>query len=96
MLGHSETMDPETLKHELADLNEWTHEDNQLVKRYKFMDFTSALAFIVRVGVLAEKANHHPTLENTYNRVTLRLCTHDAGNVVTAKDIDLAKAIERS
>ncbi len=52
-----------------------------------------ALGFIVQVGLAAEKQNHHPELLNVYNKVTIRLNTHDA-NGVTKKDVDLAIAID--
>ena len=58
-------------------------------------DFSEALSFLVKVGIEAEKLNHHPEIHNIYNKVTLKLCTHDAGNRVTEKDIVLARAIEK-
>ena len=78
----------------LADLPGWTHEDDTLAKTFTFDDFRAALAFIVRLGFEAEERDHHPNLTNVYNRVELALTTHDAGNRVTAQDLDLARAIE--
>ncbi|MEO0475213.1 MAG: 4a-hydroxytetrahydrobiopterin dehydratase [Planctomycetota bacterium] len=78
----------------LAELPEWAYQDDKLTKAYKFADFREALAFIVRVGLEAETANHHPELFNVYSNVTIALNTHDAGSKVTQKDVDLAKAIE--
>ena len=46
------------------------------------------------VALLAEKADHHPTWKNTYNKVEIWLSTHDAGDVITAKDKKLAKQID--
>lgn len=66
---------------------------NQLVGEFLFDDFSQAFAFMVQVALLAEKANHHPDWSNCWNRVTIRLSTHDAGNRVTDKDRDLALAI---
>jgi 4a-hydroxytetrahydrobiopterin dehydratase len=77
----------------LAGLPGWKHEDDLLVRQFKFASFKEALGFIVRLGLEAEAVNHHPDLHNVYNRVTLRLNTHDAGGKVTQKDIDLAAAI---
>jgi 4a-hydroxytetrahydrobiopterin dehydratase len=48
---------------------------------------------MTQVALLAEKANHHPNWSNVYNRVTIELTSHDAGNIVTAKDVALAQAI---
>jgi 4a-hydroxytetrahydrobiopterin dehydratase len=52
------------------------------------------MGFIVQVGILAEKHNHHPELFNVYNKVRIRLNTHDAKGV-TIKDINLAIAIDK-
>jgi 4a-hydroxytetrahydrobiopterin dehydratase len=49
---------------------------------------------MTRVAILAEKADHHPTWKNTWNTVEIWLSTHDAGNIVTDKDRQLASAID--
>lgn len=76
----------------------WKHitEGNQshLEKTFLFADFSEAFAFMTRVALLAEKANHHPEWSNVWNRVSIKLSTHDAGNVVTEKDRRLAEAID--
>ncbi|MEM1043934.1 MAG: 4a-hydroxytetrahydrobiopterin dehydratase [Bacteroidota bacterium] len=79
----------------LAGLPGWAHEDDTLAKTFTFDDFRAALAFIVRLGFEAEERDHHPNLSNVYNRVEIALTTHDAGNRVTQRDVDLAQAIER-
>ena len=77
----------------LKDLEQWQFDDNAIVKDYKFKNFSESLGFIVRLGILAEKANHHPEIFNVYNKVQIKLSTHDAGGV-TDKDFDLAKSID--
>lgn len=72
----------------------WIETDNQLVREFKFADFSEAFAFMTRVALLAEKADHHPWWSNVYNTVTIKLTTHDAGNAITDKDRALAKAID--
>ena len=67
--------------------------DNALVVELVFADFREAFAFMTEVAELAEVRQHHPDWSNVYNRVTIRLSTHDAGNRVTEKDHDLASAI---
>lgn len=62
-------------------------------KVFTFIDFSEAFAFMTRVALLAEKSNHHPEWTNVYNKVIIRLSTHDAGNEVTEKDYTLAAAI---
>jgi 4a-hydroxytetrahydrobiopterin dehydratase len=64
----------------------WITKDNKLVKEFKFKDFTEAFVFLTKVAFAAEKQNHHPELYNVYNKVTISLQTHDAGNLVTEKD----------
>jgi 4a-hydroxytetrahydrobiopterin dehydratase len=77
----------------VSELDNWLFINNSLDKKYAFKDFASALSFINAVGILAEKQNHHPEIHNIYNKVQLRLNTHDVGGV-TDKDFDLAKAID--
>ena len=72
----------------------WQEQDNKLVRNFQFDNFISAFAFLTQVAILAEKHNHHPEIYNVYNRVTLKLSTHDAGDVVTDKDRKLAAAID--
>lgn len=72
----------------------WTNTGNTLRKEFEFDNFKQALAFIVQIGVEAELHGHHPTLKNTYSHVTVELTTHDAGNQITEKDVDLANAID--
>ena len=84
----------ETIESELKELKDWRLIDNSIEKKFKFLDFSQALAFIIQVGLVAEKSNHHPDLFNTYNKVIIRLSTHDADGV-TEKDFDLAKNIEK-
>ena len=73
----------------------WTEEKNALVRSFRFRNFSEAFAFMTRVALLAEKMEHHPEWTNVYNRVDIRLSTHDAGNTVTEKDRMLADAIDR-
>lgn len=78
---------------ELLHLSHWQFNKDAIEKTFLFGDFKQALGFIVQVGILAEKADHHPEIINVYNKVILRLNTHSA-NAITSKDILLAKAIE--
>lgn len=63
-------------------------------KVFTFSNFSEAFAFMTRVALLAEKSDHHPEWTNLYNKVIIRLSTHDAGNEVTEKDYALAAAID--
>ena len=71
----------------------WTHENDMLSREWRFTDFSQAFAFMTRVALLAEQADHHPNWSNVYNTVRIGLTSHDAGNVVTEKDVSLARRI---
>ena len=71
----------------------WQEIDNALVLELQFGDFVEALAFMTDVARLAEEQGHHPEWSNVYNRVSIRLTTHDAGSQVTKKDHALSEAI---
>ena len=73
----------------------WKEQDNKLYRKFSFKDFSQAFAFMTRVALLAEKADHHPSWTNTYNTVEIWLSTHDAGDVVTEKDKTLAEKIDQ-
>lgn len=73
----------------------WTVGADALVKTFTFGSFREALSFMVRMGFEAEEMNHHPEWTNVYNRVVVRLNTHDAGNKVTSKDVELAQRMEK-
>jgi len=72
----------------------WKQVEDALVAELMFKNFVDAFAFMADVAALAEEHGHHPEWSNVYNRVTIRLTTHDAGNQVTDKDLKLAEAIE--
>ena len=68
---------------------------NKLYSKIVFKDFKAAIEFINKLAIIAERLNHHPTIHNTYNTVQLFLSTHDAGDVVTEKDWELAREISK-
>lgn len=77
----------------LAALPGWTRDGDALVRDYRFKDFAEAFGFMARVALLAEKADHHPEWSNVYNKVSIRLTTHDASGI-TNRDTALAAAID--
>ena len=72
----------------------WKEQSGKLYREYEFKTFVEAFGFMTAVALLAEKADHHPTWKNTYNKVEIWLSTHDAGDVITEKDNKLAKQID--
>ncbi len=73
----------------------WTEQNNTLYRKFEFADFSEAFAFMTRVALAAEKADHHPLWTNVWNKVEIWLSTHDAGDIVTDKDRKLAAAIDK-
>jgi 4a-hydroxytetrahydrobiopterin dehydratase len=72
----------------------WSREGDSIAREWTFADFAAALAFVVRVGEAAERANHHPDiLLHGWNRVRLTLSTHSQGGLTQA-DFDLAQTID--
>lgn len=71
----------------------WSQNDNTLYRKIEFDDFSEAFAFMVRAAMEAQCMNHHPAWKNVYNVVEIWLNTHDAGDIVTEKDIELAEKI---
>jgi 4a-hydroxytetrahydrobiopterin dehydratase len=77
----------------LKTLNGWTVEGKTLRKDLKFPNFAEALAYVNRVGALAEAADHHPDITFGWGYARLALTTHDRGGI-TDVDIALAKEID--
>ena len=72
----------------------WIELEDALVAELECKNFVDAFAFMADVAVLAEEHRHHPEWSNVYNRVSIKLTTHDAENQVTDKDRKLAQAID--
>ena len=74
----------------------WTLEEGgkALLRSVRFKDFSAAFAFLTRVAMHAERVSHHPEFTSVWNRVDLRLTTHDTGGI-SKRDVDLAEAINR-
>tara|TARA_B100000965_G_scaffold374417_1_gene365688 strand:+ start:672 stop:959 length:288 start_codon:yes stop_codon:yes gene_type:complete len=71
----------------------WTIYNECIKKEFKFDNFVNAFGFMSKVALLAERMGHHPDWQNTYNKVTIELTTHDKGGI-TNKDIELAESID--
>lgn len=87
------TYDESSAAPKLSSLDGWTFKEDGIEKQFEFKHFIEAFGFMSQVAILAEKANHHPEWFNVYNKVQIRLSTHDAGGL-TDKDFDLATEIE--
>jgi 4a-hydroxytetrahydrobiopterin dehydratase len=77
-----------------GDVSEGSPSPAAIARSYTFADFSTALAFVVRVGLAAEKHDHHPDIELGWGRARLVWSTHDA-NGVTKLDLELADASDK-
>lgn len=84
----------EEITKKLLLLPGWEFSNNSISKKFVLKDFKEALAVMVGIGVVAQEMNHHPEWFNVYNKLDIRLSTHDVGGV-TKKDIALATQIEK-
>ena len=74
----------------------WNIIDEKLHREFEFKNFIEAFAFITKVALLSERANHHPEIRNVYNTVEIILCTHDEESTITEKDKHLAEKIDQA
>lgn len=86
-------LNDEEIQTRLAEIPEWKREGKTISRTWKFRDFAEALAFINKVGSLAESMDHHPDIYNSWATVRLGLTTHDKGGL-TNLDFELARKID--
>lgn len=79
----------------LSTLTGWSGNTSGLTRTYLFADFKVAMAFMHQAAPAIDASNHHPEWTNVYNRVSVILRTHDAGNQVTELDLELAQLLDR-
>ncbi|HXF90874.1 MAG TPA: 4a-hydroxytetrahydrobiopterin dehydratase [Candidatus Nitrosotenuis sp.] len=90
-----EKLKKDDIDHRITDISGWRLNDDALSieKTFKFKNFQEAFGFMTQVALIAEKMDHHPEWFNVYNRVDIKLTTHDC-NGLSIKDFELAKKIE--
>ena len=93
--GPAAPLTPAEIQQELGALPGWTHAGDVRLKTFTWGSFREACSFMTRVALEAEARDHHPEWTNVYNRVTIRLNTHSAGDKVTMKDVEFAKRIRK-
>ena len=87
------TLDPSIVNIALAELNGWTNDGDAITKTFTFDDFTAAMDFMQRAAGPIDRTDHHPEWTNVYNRIDVRLTSHDAGGI-TDRDLALAKMLD--
>ncbi len=85
-------LSPQQIEQKIADLPGWRLDANALRQDFAFSDFASAMIFVNKVAEAAEEADHHPDIDIRYNKVVMRLTSHDVGGI-TGRDIKLAGRI---
>jgi 4a-hydroxytetrahydrobiopterin dehydratase len=86
-------LDDDAVATRLAALPEWERVGDEIVRTCECPDFPDAIAFVVRIGFLAEAKNHHPDLDIRWRRVRVALTTHDLGGI-SDWDFELAAEID--
>ncbi len=82
------------IRRRLSGLKGWTSIKNSIEKEFVLKDFSEAIALIVKIGIAAEKLDHHPDLFlHSWNKVKVTLSTHSEGGI-TDNDFNLAKQID--
>jgi 4a-hydroxytetrahydrobiopterin dehydratase len=76
-------------------MSTWKEENQVLLKTFTFASFEEAMQFMQNATPFISETDHHPTWSNTYNRVEVKLTTHDAGNKITDKDRKLADYLDK-
>lgn len=93
-MARPEQLPESEVRRRVQELPGWSLEGSEIVKEFRFSDFSEAFGFMTRLALVAEKMDHHPDWSNVYSRVTIRLSTHDAGGV-TEYDLEMATAADR-
>lgn len=78
----------------LPRVSGWSREDKHIVREFRFRDFTQAFGFMTQVALRAEAVNHHPEWSNVWNKVVIRLSTHEAGGL-SELDFALAERVDK-
>jgi len=87
-------LDDTELAAALADLPDWTGDSSALARNAALPTFPAAIAVVDKVAVVAEELNHHPDIDIRWRTLSFRLSSHDSGNRVTKRDVELAHRIE--
>jgi 4a-hydroxytetrahydrobiopterin dehydratase len=86
-------MEPDEILAALTEWDGWTYDGDALIKTFTFHDFAAAIDFMATARPRIDELNHHPEWTNVYNRVDVRLNSHDVGGV-TERDLKLAQLLD--
>jgi 4a-hydroxytetrahydrobiopterin dehydratase len=91
----TENMKIEDINEQLKTLPDWSYDQGSksLIKAFSFKSYSKNISFVNAIAWIANKLNHHPDLEVTFNKCVVKITTHDE-NGITQKDFELARGIE--
>jgi 4a-hydroxytetrahydrobiopterin dehydratase len=89
----TKALEEKEIESKLKDYSEWSYEDGELIRNFEFRNFVEAFGFMAKAALISETLEHHPNWSNVYNRVDIRLSTHDAGGV-SEKDFTWIEKIQ--
>ncbi len=89
-------MNAQELEQKLSELNGWSYEASRgmLFKEFQFKGYLKTIGFVNAIAWIANRENHHPDLEVSFNKCLVKLTTHDDGNLLSQKDFSMAKLID--
>lgn len=73
----------------------WLKEGNSLKREFQFDNFKDSIDFVNKVAEISDDLNHHPYITINYNKVLIETTTHDEGNIITEKDYQLCRHIDK-
>ena len=91
----AEPLTPDEIKAALSELIGWRVENDRLVKEFQFSNFREAVSFMVRLAFPVDQNNHHPEIFWANDKIKLELFTHNAGNKISKRDVNIAREIEK-
>jgi 4a-hydroxytetrahydrobiopterin dehydratase len=91
----TERLDDGEIAQWLRSRTGWERRGEEIRKRFERASFADAISFVVRIGFLAEAANHHPDIDIRWRTVAVALTTHDSGGL-TRRDLDVATSIDEA
>jgi 4a-hydroxytetrahydrobiopterin dehydratase len=91
----SKRLDDDAIARWLQGHADWERAGDEIRKRFECASFADAISFVVRIGFVAEAADHHPDLDIRWRTVAVALTTHDSGGL-TELDLSVAESIDRA
>ncbi len=86
-------MNSKEIEYFISEFPDWYQEGEELVAGFEFEDFQGVTALLTHLVEIIEECDHHPTVTFGYNTIEIKTTTHDEGNKITQKDLEIARKI---